>query len=135
MIDVYVTVINKIATTLRTLDSTKYTPAVFTNTAKSFSETTNITVYIKQLDNPSMANDLDSTTENASNVTYEIHVYTKVSTGQTMTYNLGVQKDVGNVMLGMAFNRVSSPIEINDSALYHTVARYRRVVADDDSII
>ena len=134
MIDIYVDVINKIATTLRTLNSTKYTPAVFTNTMKNVSETTNITVYIKQLDNPSVANDLDSVTENASNVTFEIHVYTKASTGQTMTYNLGVANDVGNVMLSMKFNRISSPIEINDSPLYHTVSRYRRVVADDDTI-
>lgn len=134
MIDIYVAVINEIATTLRTANSTKYTTAVFTNTAKNVSETSNITVYIKQLDNPSVSNDLDSSTENASNVTYEIHVYTKVSSSQTLTYNLGVATDVANVMLGMKFNRVSSPLEINDSTLYHTVSRFRRIVADGDSI-
>lgn len=106
----------------------KYKDLNFTTSDRSSTKPKFPTVYIHLLESPEIGSDLDGTSVNGINATFQIDV----TDNQSQTRADEVAKEILKVMKSMRFKSVGMPFHDNSGDTYRTVGRYRRPIGAGD---
>lgn len=86
------------------------------------------TVYIHEMPGAEVGSDLQGDTINAVWSSFQIEVTTNTKQSETKE----VMDEVVKIMKKMKFQAISTPEFQNTDSIYRRVARFRRMIADDD---
>ena len=106
----------------------KYKDLNFTTSDRSSTKPKFPTVYIHLLESPEIGSDLDGTSVNGINATFQIDV----TDNQSQARADEVAKEILRIMKTMRFKSVGIPFHDNSSDTYRTVSRWRRVIGAGD---
>lgn len=106
----------------------KYKDLNFTTSDRSSTKPKFPTVYIHLLESPEIGSDLDGTSVNGINATFQIDV----TDNQSQTRADEVAKEILKVMKSMRFKSSGMPFHDNSGDTYWTVSRWRRVIGAGD---
>lgn len=123
MINVIGTVKDKLIADLQPLDRNLQ----FTSTSDSAPQSLP-TLNVNQLGNPTTAEDLEMSTENAIISTIELKAYS----GKTLDKATALMGKASDSMLSMHYQRIYGIATLSDVSPYCVVARFRRTVGSGD---
>lgn len=106
----------------------KYKDLNFTTSDRSSTKPKFPTVYIHLLESPEIGSDLDGTSVNGINATFQIDV----TDNQSQARADEVAKEILRIMKSMRFKLVGMPFHDNSGDTYRTVSRYRRLIGAGD---
>lgn len=106
----------------------KYPDLSFTTSDRSSTKPKFPTAYIHLLESPEIGSDLDGTSVNGINATFQI----EVTDNQNQTRADEVAKEILRIMKFMRFKSVGMPFHDNSGDTYRTVSRYRRPIGAGD---
>lgn len=106
----------------------RYKDLNFTTSDKSSTKAKFPTAYIHLLESPEIGSDLDGTSVNGINATFQI----EVTDNQSQTRADEVAKEILKIMKSMRFKSVGMPFHDNQGDTYRTVSRYRRPIGAED---
>lgn len=87
-------------------------------------------VYVHMIDSPEDGEDMEGDSTNAILVSFVIEVIDNQSQSNTTEVSKAVQK----IMKEMRFRVVGSPINDNTDTTYRKISRYRRIIANNDTL-
>lgn len=106
----------------------KYKDLNFTTSDRSSTKPKFPTVYIHLLESTEIGSDLEGTSVNGINATFQIDI----TDNQSQTRADEVAKEVLRIMKSMRFKPVGMPFHDNSGDTYRTVSRYRRPIGAGD---
>lgn len=106
----------------------KYKDLNFTTSDRSSTKPKFPTVYIHLLESPEIGSDLDGTSVNGINATFQIDV----TDNQSQARADEVAKEILRIMKSMRFKSAGMPFHDNSGDTYRTVSRYRRPIGEGD---
>lgn len=130
MIDIDNTVFSRVKNKYPSALKTKYPNTSFTTSNRVGDNPKFPTVYVHQIASSEMAMDFEGTSINAIEASFQIEVTDNVS----MSNANEVMNYVVSTMKSMRFNVTSIPEFDNTPDRYRKVARFRRTIADNDSL-
>lgn len=107
----------------------KYPKINFTTSDMNNDNSVFPTVYIHEMPGAESGNDTESNKINAVLSSFQIEVTSNVSQNDAAT----VMNEVVRIMKEMRFSLIGWP-EFQNTSVYRKVARFRRMIADDDKI-
>ena len=123
---VYSRIKNKLPSNIKN----KYADLNITTNNANLSDAKFPCIYVHMIESPESGEDMEGDNTNAILVSFVIEVIDNQSQSTTTE----ISKSIQNIMKQMRFRVVGSPVNDNTDTTYRKISRYRRMIANNDTL-